>query len=381
MGYRSVFDGYSLTLYRPDGSIVGSWPAISGRDGKQRPSDQNLAFVGPLTEGRYSVSSDSIQPMTTFDAMAGLVPGHGRFPGSVVAWGSERAPLVPESTSTNGRGHFFIHGGLVPGSAGCIDLGPNEKAYFDALRATGESTHDVVVRYDPKLETSHHPLAGTRVWNGTGEYLTRSLPGLFSAPHSDPESPSDSKVLPGGRKDLDGGSLNPVPEVPSNLFVDRFESSTKSLHPNQPSQGPGSNGAGTRILARRVVGKSQAPGPVVEPPAVPDGSFSDRFSNCTVTPEGAIAPRNPNLPVPSPESDRPLGIATGKPVPLWITPPPIFGFPDRRHALGPGPATSIAPAAATEGAASRMTAPSLESSSPLLDYLRRLRESNGQSPQ
>jgi len=49
MADRSVFDGYSLTLYRSDGSIVGSWPAISGRNGDQRPSDQNLPFRGPLS--------------------------------------------------------------------------------------------------------------------------------------------------------------------------------------------------------------------------------------------------------------------------------------------------------------------------------------------
>lgn len=57
MADRSVFDGYSLTLYRSDGSVVGSWPAISGRNGNQRPSDQNLPFKGPLTEGTYSFST------------------------------------------------------------------------------------------------------------------------------------------------------------------------------------------------------------------------------------------------------------------------------------------------------------------------------------
>jgi hypothetical protein len=172
MADRSVFDGYSLTLYRPDGSIVGSWPAISGRSRNQRPSDQNLPFRGPLTEGRYSFSTDDIQPLTTFDAVAGLVPKHGRFPGSMAAWGTERAALVPDSTSTNGRKNFFIHGGFTPGSAGCIDLGPNEKAHFDAVRSTKEPSHEVVVSYDPSLETSPHPLAGNSVWSGTSEYLT-----------------------------------------------------------------------------------------------------------------------------------------------------------------------------------------------------------------
>src|SRR5436305_9018899 len=96
---RSVFDGYSLTLYRPDGSVVGSWPAISGRSGHQKPSEQNLPFKGPLTEGRYSFLTGDIQPLTTLDAAIGLVPKSGLFPGSMAAWGTERAALVPDSTS------------------------------------------------------------------------------------------------------------------------------------------------------------------------------------------------------------------------------------------------------------------------------------------
>jgi hypothetical protein len=46
MPSRSVFDGRSLTLHRSDGSIVGSWPAISGKNGDQRPSSQNRPFEG-----------------------------------------------------------------------------------------------------------------------------------------------------------------------------------------------------------------------------------------------------------------------------------------------------------------------------------------------
>jgi hypothetical protein len=81
MADRSVFNGYSITLYRSDGSIAGSWPAISGRGGNQKPSDQNLPFQGPLTEGSYSFSTSDIQPLRTLDAAIGLLPRSGRFPG------------------------------------------------------------------------------------------------------------------------------------------------------------------------------------------------------------------------------------------------------------------------------------------------------------
>ena len=59
--------------------------------------------------------------MTTLEATKGVVR-RGLFPGSMPAWGTERVQLVPQSNPTNGRSNFFIHGGLTPGSAGCIDL-------------------------------------------------------------------------------------------------------------------------------------------------------------------------------------------------------------------------------------------------------------------
>jgi len=62
-------------------------------------------------------------------------------------------------------------------------------------------------------------------------------------------------------------------------------------------------------------------------------SFGDRFGNWTSSPAG-IAPRNPNLPVPSPEPGRPLGIFSGKPMPPWRTPLPLGGLLDNSHASG-----------------------------------------------
>jgi hypothetical protein len=139
----------------------------------KNPASRMCHSKGPLTEGRYSFSTGDIQPLTTLDAMMGLV-GRRPFPGSIAAWGTERVPLVSEAVPANGRNHFFIQGGVTPGSAGCIDLGPNEKAYFDAL---GDSTHNVIVQYDSSLETSAHPLADSSVWNGAQQYYTRPLPG------------------------------------------------------------------------------------------------------------------------------------------------------------------------------------------------------------
>ncbi len=270
MPYRSVFDGYSLTLYRSDGSIVGSWPAISGKSGRQRPSEQNLPFNGPLTEGEYSFSTRDIQPMTTYDAAVGLIPGkHGPFPHSIPAWGTERVALVPKSTPTNGRNNFFIHGGLTPGSAGCIDLGPNEKAYFDALRSTGEPSHKVIVSYDPSLETSPHPLAERYVWNGVGDYLTRPLP---------------SPVVPSPEK----GALPATPAFrpdavysPDGYFIGNFPQTSGGVSPDVSSPDR------QQSFADRFGRWGSSPAGVAPVPA-PDSpaSFDNRFGNWGSAPVG-----------------------------------------------------------------------------------------------
>ena len=48
---------------------------------------------------------------------------NGAWKGDPAAWGKHRFQLIPtEDTQTFGRENSSIHGGGVPGSAGCIDL-------------------------------------------------------------------------------------------------------------------------------------------------------------------------------------------------------------------------------------------------------------------
>ena len=47
----------------------------------------------------------------------------GQWSGGISSWGENRIWLEPETgTNTRDRSNFSIHGGSVPGSAGCIDL-------------------------------------------------------------------------------------------------------------------------------------------------------------------------------------------------------------------------------------------------------------------
>lgn len=192
----TVFDGYRLTLHRSDGSVVASWPAISGVAGHQKPSEQGEVDVGPLPEGSYSFPLDQIQSMSARNFVLGLANAvgqkRGAWPGATVAWGTQRAFLVPNaSTDTRGRRNFSIHGGFTPGSEGCIDVGPNEETYFAAVQHLGGASHRVIVRYDPRLEKESHPLASQPLFNGALDYFTRPL---FHPP-VDPDNPD-----PGARE-------------------------------------------------------------------------------------------------------------------------------------------------------------------------------------
>jgi hypothetical protein len=60
---------------------------------------------------------------------------------------------------------------------------------------------------------------------------------------------------------------------------------------------------------------------------------SDRFGNWTSSPAGST-PRNPNLALPPAEPGKPPGIFNDKPIPLWVTPPPIRGSTDLSEAPG-----------------------------------------------
>jgi hypothetical protein len=136
------FDGSRITIYNKDGS-KRSFNAVSGRvdaEGRTQPGRQRQRNVGPIPEGRYSFNPAMIQ---NFDDLAihqkvGSLVRKGEWPGGTVAWGKHRVELTPDSsTNTHTRSGFFIHGGLVPGSAGCIDLCGEAEDFFDAVPNTG----------------------------------------------------------------------------------------------------------------------------------------------------------------------------------------------------------------------------------------------------
>ncbi|MBD2535620.1 DUF2778 domain-containing protein, partial [Nostoc flagelliforme FACHB-838] len=114
------------------------WKGTSGRDGYQNPASQNLENKGPIPEEQYLVDparTQSISDISSWDRFKGNFGG-GTWPGLEKSWGGHRTWLT-HSTTTNtfGRSGFTIHGGAVPGSAGCIDLTSRNNSFHGWLRS------------------------------------------------------------------------------------------------------------------------------------------------------------------------------------------------------------------------------------------------------
>jgi len=75
------------------------------------------------------------------------VAKRGPFPGGIYAWGTHRIWLEPTpSTRTYGRSGFSIHGGVVAGSAGCIDLTSDMDSFVKEFIYYAKDM-DLLVRY------------------------------------------------------------------------------------------------------------------------------------------------------------------------------------------------------------------------------------------
>ena len=142
-GQYAVFNGKTLTLYVDD-KPVRSWAAVSGKKGYQSPEYQDKKSTGPIPEGTYVARQENLQ----FMDLKGLVVGTavvvkenrgGKWPGSYYSWGNSRVWLEPsKETNTYGRDKFSIHGGMWPGSAGCIDMTGQIGQFTYWLESTGK---------------------------------------------------------------------------------------------------------------------------------------------------------------------------------------------------------------------------------------------------
>lgn len=184
-----LFNGNKLDFIE-NGNVVKSWKACSGRSYYQwyvKPDTWMRRYTvnpaewskskqeGPIPQGKYELgkfeerdlnarwrNDENFVKLTLAKQAVKILPGTDVFLNtddfyqstdpSRIAWGNFRFALNPKKgTNTFGRSGFFLHGGSVPGSIGCVDLatGIREfgKFYKEWLGKTGNKTIELVVDY------------------------------------------------------------------------------------------------------------------------------------------------------------------------------------------------------------------------------------------
>ncbi|MCL1902265.1 MAG: DUF2778 domain-containing protein [Alphaproteobacteria bacterium] len=141
----AVFDGKSLSVYEGETKIK-SWDGVSGAKDFQNPKFQNLKDKGPLPEGTYVVRQGEhyyYENFSDYEKTKSFFGG-GKFPGGTNAWGNSKVSLEPSKQNNMlGRANFNIHGGKIPGSAGCIDLTSQMDAFSNWFKNNGK---DLIIK-------------------------------------------------------------------------------------------------------------------------------------------------------------------------------------------------------------------------------------------
>ncbi len=150
-----VFDGKNLHwVGRPHGHKT--YPGVSGRRDYQSPEYQGTVDKGPIPEGVWKAKQSRYQNINDDTGLGRLFNslGRGRWPGDEKAWGEHRVWLEPQTgTDTKGRTGFSIHGGIIAGSAGCIDLTKCMPDFATGFRTYGDDL-DLHVLYPPPKDSN-----------------------------------------------------------------------------------------------------------------------------------------------------------------------------------------------------------------------------------
>jgi len=121
--HRIYYYGPGMTIVDDNEGFLAWLPASSGRNECFcNPNYQNISGKGPIPSGGYSFDPKNFSKGGFWRNLFG-------------DWGTWRVPLTPDpTTNVYGRGGFFIHGGKIPGSAGCIDLGKFDNAFYNLFK-------------------------------------------------------------------------------------------------------------------------------------------------------------------------------------------------------------------------------------------------------
>jgi hypothetical protein len=174
------FDGQDL-IVRADGTEVFRFSAQSGRPIPLRPEDAakvsadpvtdsymndkrftGVQDLGPIPEGTYQFNPGTLQRFSTGEQLSLMVTPHSSTAHTATGavsggdWGSGRVALTPVGKlregpipGANRRSGFFLHGGIMAGSSGCIDVGTSFSTLADWLEGYGRAI--------PLTVTYEHP--------------------------------------------------------------------------------------------------------------------------------------------------------------------------------------------------------------------------------
>lgn len=126
---RLIFNGTTIA----DETGTPSWAGVSGQPNSNgvfvnSGARQRLKNIGPIPEGEYWLDPCEINTTSWRHKLWPWTNG----------WGNASLLIHPfHSTHCFGRGGFFIHGGVTPGSAGCVDLTASMGPFITYLRGLG----------------------------------------------------------------------------------------------------------------------------------------------------------------------------------------------------------------------------------------------------
>lgn len=209
--YKSIsmhFDGADL-IVKGDAQEIFRYSAQSGRPivitkehaaqcGANAVTDTymndkrfvGITDAGPTPEGTYTFTAPSIERFTLGEELGLIksgvlgekettVHGHKIHSGD---WGSGRVPLQPVGKvqegpcgNANKRSGFFLHGGLLAGSSGCIDIGTHFDEVADFLEGYKQPIR-LTIKYE-------HPPPSVGVFTGLSGAVAYGAVHLRQDPH------------------------------------------------------------------------------------------------------------------------------------------------------------------------------------------------------
>ena len=136
------FDRKYLYLKALNGRVKLKWGAFSGNT-EASSNDQAESDYGPLPEGEYIVRFEDTVDAEKSTGLLDALKWLAKFP----SWGTVATPLEQISGETFGRSDFYIHGGVVKGTAGCIEIDGYDNKMFHAFMALYKRNFKLIVKY------------------------------------------------------------------------------------------------------------------------------------------------------------------------------------------------------------------------------------------